>query len=92
MRLDDFVNEKTIQKIVAALGQSCASDRDEYVEIQEDLPEAWGIGSTLNSIGLGALIPGRKPAPKQYSADTSKLLFSRLLVFEIAVLLLLLIF
>jgi hypothetical protein len=34
--------------------------RDQYVAIQEDVPEVWSIGGTLSYIGLGSLA-GAKP-------------------------------
>ncbi|KAK4185032.1 hypothetical protein QBC35DRAFT_504612 [Podospora australis] len=88
MRLNDFVNEKVIKDIVRSVGQTCQKLRDQYVEVQEDLPEGWTLASTLNKIGLGVIAPGGKPPPKPvYDADTQKKMFSELPGQEAAVLL-----
>lgn len=79
MRLNDFVNEATIQKIIHSVGHACQSLREGYVAVQDDLPEGWTLASTLNMIGLGAIAPGGKPPPKPvYDAETAKKMFSAL--------------
>jgi hypothetical protein len=75
LRLDDFVNETTIKKIVYCIGSTCASARDKYIAIQDDLPEGWNLGSTLSYIGLGALAQGSRPATPTPSTDEAKNLF-----------------
>lgn len=56
--------------------------------VQDDLPEGWTLSSTLNMIGLGAIAPGGKPAPKPvYDAETAKQMFTDLPGQEAAVLL-----
>ncbi|EGC43251.1 conserved hypothetical protein [Histoplasma capsulatum var. duboisii H88] len=60
LRLDDFVNESTIQKIVGGTGVTCTALRNGYVAVQDDLPEGWNLSSTLAFFGLGALAPGRR--------------------------------
>lgn len=81
LRLNDFVNEDTIQKIIKTIGQTCQKLRLRYVDIQEDLPEGWTFTNTLNMIGLGAIAPGPKPEKKPvYDADTAKKMFSELSV------------
>ena len=63
-RLEDFVNETTIQKIVKGLGSACVISRDRYVAIQEDVAEGWNLSSALSYIGLGVLAPATtKPIP-----------------------------
>jgi hypothetical protein len=79
MRLNDFVNERVIQGIVRSIGQTCQRLRDQYIEVQEDLPEGWTLAGTLNKIGLGAIAPGGKPPPKPvYDAETAKKMFADL--------------
>jgi len=77
LRLDDFVNEGTIQKIIRSVGSTCGELRTKYVEIQEDLPEGWSFASTLNMIGLGA-IAGAKPTPPVIDPEVAKERFSKL--------------
>ena len=62
-RLEDFVNQSNIQKIVRGLGSSCTNSRDRYVAIQEDIVEGWTLSSTLTYIGLGVLAPIKATAP-----------------------------
>lgn len=53
--------------------------RMRYVDVQEDLPEAWSIGSTLTMIGLGSFAPaGTKPAPVVTDPETAKEFFTKL--------------
>jgi hypothetical protein len=79
LRLNDFVNEATIQKIVRTVGFSCENLRNQFVDIQDDLPEGWTLSNTLNLIGLGVIAPGPKPEKKPiYDADTAKRLFAEL--------------
>lgn len=79
MRLNDFVNEGAIQKIIKSAGYTCQELRAKYVEVQDDLPEGWTLSGTLNLIGLGAIAPGGKPTPRlTYDAETAKQMFSNL--------------
>ncbi|KAH6604940.1 hypothetical protein Trco_006647 [Trichoderma cornu-damae] len=71
LRLNDFVNEAVIQKVVCCIGDACQALRSEYIGIQEDLPAGWTLSSTLNMIGLG-----EKKAV--YDAATAKQLFTKL--------------
>lgn len=76
-RLEDFVNEATIQKIVVALGETSSASRDHYVAIQDDIAEGWNLSSALSYIGLGILAPS-KPAvaasrPEEPRGDFSDL-------------------
>jgi hypothetical protein len=78
-RLNDFVNEAVIQKIVGAVGQACQTVRSRYITIQDDLPEGWTFSATLNMIGLGAIAPGPKPVKNPvYDVETAKALFTQL--------------
>jgi|TARA_R110002003_G_scaffold41_3_gene2821 hypothetical protein len=78
LRLDDFVNDAIIQKIVAGFGDCCLTLRDAYIAVQEDLPEGWTLGSTLSYIGLGALAPGSRPSTPTPAAEETKSLFAAL--------------
>ncbi|KAI0025897.1 DUF1741-domain-containing protein [Xylariomycetidae sp. FL0641] len=87
-RLNDFVNEAAIQKIIKCVGQTCRGLRDQYVEIVQDLPEAWSITSTLSMIGLGAIAPGGKSGQKPtYDPEVAKQMFAKLPGEDAAVLL-----
>lgn len=79
LRLDDFVNEGIIKKIVACIGHTSQYSRSRYTEIQEDLPEGWSFGNTLAYIGLGALAGNtRKPAPPTLTPEEAKARFTAL--------------
>jgi len=79
LRLNDFVNEVTIKKIIRSVGYTCQTLRGPYIAVQDDLPEGWTIANTLSMIGLGAIAPGGKPVPKPvYDAETVKQKFSEL--------------
>ncbi|KAH7320265.1 hypothetical protein B0I35DRAFT_408946 [Stachybotrys elegans] len=78
-RLNDFVNDTAIQKIVRCVGLTCQALRNDYIDIQEDLPEGWTFSSTLNMIGLGAIVPGPRPEKRPvYDAETAKQMFTNL--------------
>ena len=79
MRLDDFVNESTIRKIVYGFGKSCASLRNQYAAVLEDLPEGWNLSNALTYIGLGILAPIKAISPN-VSAETTKEQFAGLFV------------
>ncbi|PHH62767.1 hypothetical protein CDD81_6755 [Ophiocordyceps australis] len=88
LRLNDFVNEATICRIIDCIGLTCQTLRTGYVDVQDDLPEGWTISSTLYMIGLGAMVPGPRPERKPvYDADTAKHIFSNLPDFNAAILL-----
>jgi hypothetical protein len=78
LRLDDFVNESTIQKIVRGVGATCSTARNEYVAVQEDLPEGWNLNSTLVFFGLRVLAPAAKNIPAPPSEEEAKELFAKL--------------
>ena len=79
MRLDDFVNEEVIKKIIVSVGQTCTDLRGTYVDLQEDLPEGWTITSTLSMIGLGAIAGGpKKAAAPVVDPEAAKELFAKL--------------
>src|ERR1700712_1716082 len=79
LRLDDFVNEGIIQKIIRSVGSTCTTARGKYIDIQEDLPEGWSIGSTWVLFGLGAIAPGgSKPATPAIDPELAKEMFAKL--------------
>ncbi len=55
LRLDDYVNEQTINTLVRCFGITCLSARDRYRAIQDDIPEAWNVRGTLRYLGLAVL-------------------------------------
>jgi hypothetical protein len=78
-RFADFVNHDTIVQICKSIESTCVFLRDQYVAIQDDVPEAWSIGGTLSYIGLGALA-GAKPAVPVPTEDEMKAKFAEQLV------------
>ena len=86
LRLEDFVNEATIQSIIRSTGATCARLRDAYVDIQNDLPEGWSLTSTFGMLGLGTLV-GAKPKQPVIDPEAAKLLFQKLPGAEAAILL-----
>ncbi|KAE8374758.1 hypothetical protein BDV26DRAFT_284011 [Aspergillus bertholletiae] len=87
LRLDDFVNEASIQKIVKGVGISCAAVRNGYVAVQDDAPEGWTLFSTLLYFGLGALSPSKKDKASPPSAEEAKEMFATLPAQQAAILL-----
>ena len=77
-RLDDFVNEATIQRIVSGTGLSCAALRNGYVAVQDDVPEGWTLTSTLIFFGLRALAPGTRDKSAAPSTEEAKEMFAEL--------------
>jgi hypothetical protein len=83
MRLDDFVNDAAIRKVVQSVGTVCRVARDKYIAIQDDLPEGWNLGSTLAYVGLGALgalAPGSQPTTPVLTVDEARARFNALYV------------
>lgn len=78
LRLDDFVNEDTIQRIVRTVGMVSSATRNQYVEIQDDLPESWNLNSTLIFLGLRAFAPEAKAKATPPTEEEAKLLFGAL--------------
>lgn len=78
LRLDDFVNESNIQKIVKGVGLSCGGLRNGYVAVQDDKPEGWTLTSTLIFFGLRVLAPGAKDRTNPPTAEEAKEMFAAL--------------
>ncbi|KAF2460635.1 hypothetical protein BDY21DRAFT_298782 [Lineolata rhizophorae] len=78
VRLDDFVNEVAIRKIITCVGTMCTTARDEYVAVQDDLPEGWNLSSTLTYIGLGSFTSNSRPTTPTASAEDPKSSFAAL--------------
>jgi hypothetical protein len=88
VRLDDFVNDGIIRKVVYCVGATSSLARDKYVTVQDDLPEGWNISSTLAFIGLGALTSAAsKPTVPTLTPEEAKARFAVLPGPEAAVLL-----
>ncbi|RAH71586.1 ARMH3 family protein [Aspergillus aculeatinus CBS 121060] len=87
LRLDDFVNEASIQKIARGVGSSCGALRNGYVAVQDDSPEGWTLISTLMYFGLGALASSKKDRPNPPTAEEAKELFTSLPAQQAAILL-----
>ena len=67
LRLEDYVNEGGVMKIVQGLGVASSKSRDHYAAIQEDVVEGWTLGNTLAYISFGVLAPvkgSKLSAPK----------------------------
>ncbi|RMZ84228.1 hypothetical protein DV738_g845, partial [Chaetothyriales sp. CBS 135597] len=76
-RLEDFVNQDSINLLVHGLAHSCREIRDGYVAVQDDEVNAWSLSTTLNFVGLRALSPERnKPSPP--TEEEAKALFNAL--------------
>ncbi|KAI9884506.1 MAG: Esa1p-associated factor [Watsoniomyces obsoletus] len=78
MRMGDFVNENIIRKIIAAVGRTCSSMRDEYVAVQDDSLEEWSVTGTLAYLGLGSLGFGKKAPPRTLDEEAAKTMFGLL--------------
>ncbi|KZF19928.1 DUF1741-domain-containing protein [Xylona heveae TC161] len=87
LRLEDFVNENAILKIVRSVGTTCSSARDEYVAIQNDLPEGWTLNNTLSFFGLGALTGTPKPVQQAPSPEAARAQLAALPIPQAAILL-----
>ncbi|KAJ5369804.1 uncharacterized protein N7496_005896 [Penicillium cataractarum] len=86
LRLDDFVNEASIQKIVKGVGQACSGLRNGYVAVQDDIPEGWTLTNTLIFFGLRALAPGARDKANPPTAEEAKAMFADLPAQEAAIL------
>lgn len=82
LRLEDFVNEATIQKLASGFAASCLLLRSQYTDIIDDLPPdtSWSISSTLAYIGLGVLAPIKAINPIAVAPDDHKEKFAMLYV------------
>ncbi|KAF3387329.1 hypothetical protein F1880_001577 [Penicillium rolfsii] len=86
LRLDDFVNEASIQKIVKGVGMACSGLRNGYVAVQDDIPEGWTLTNTLIFFGLRALAPGARDKANPPTAEEAKAMFADLPAQEAAIL------
>ena len=71
LRLEDFVNEAAIQRIVNGVAEACLRSRARYTDIVDDLPTdpGWSLASTLHYIGLGMLAPIKAITPAPSAED-----------------------
>ena len=72
IRLEDFVNENSIQRVVGGLGTALSLSRDRYVAVQEDVAEGWNLSSALTYIGLSILAPTKALASTPKHDDDQK--------------------
>ncbi|KAJ5942504.1 hypothetical protein N7516_002672 [Penicillium verrucosum] len=86
LRLDDFVNESNIEKVVKGVGLACNRLRNGYIAVQDDIPEGWSLTNTLIFFGLRALAPGARDKANPPSAEEAKAMFADLPAQEAAIL------
>jgi hypothetical protein len=70
-RLEDFVDETTIQSLVLGIAHACLVVRDSYLAVHDDMPQGWNLQTTLAYVGLRALTPEantKRPAPSEEEA------------------------
>lgn len=72
LRLEDFINEATIQTIIRGVGQVCSQIRSQYTTLQEDTKEGWTLSSALHYIGLGILAPIKSATPAASIEDAKE--------------------
>jgi hypothetical protein len=81
-RLEDFVNEAAMSHMVYGVGRVFTSIRDSYVAVQDDMPEAWNLSSTLTFIGLRALSPDSRNKKVPPTEEEARELFNALPTLE----------
>ncbi|KAJ6029567.1 hypothetical protein N7499_000714 [Penicillium canescens] len=86
LRLDDFVNESSIQKIAKGVGLACGGLRNGYIAVQDDIPEGWNLTNTLIFFGLRAFAPGAREKANPPTAEEAKAIFAELPAQEAAIL------
>lgn len=77
-RMEDFVNESTISKIVHGFGATCIISRDRYVSVQEDTAEGWTFGTALSYVGLGKLASNKASKPTPPKVEDLREIFANL--------------
>ncbi|OQD87644.1 hypothetical protein PENANT_c005G07612 [Penicillium antarcticum] len=82
LRLDDFVNESSIEKIAKGVGLACGGLRNGYIAVQDDIPEGWNLTNTLIFFGLRAFAPGAREKANPPTAEEAKAIFAELQVFS----------
>jgi len=78
LRLYDFVNETSIQKVAKGVGLACGGLRNGYIAVQDDIPEGWSLANTLIFFGLRAIAPGARDKATPPSAEEAKVMFTEL--------------
>ncbi|KAJ5297456.1 hypothetical protein N7508_007705 [Penicillium antarcticum] len=86
LRLDDFVNESSIEKIAKGVGLACGGLRNGYIAVQDDIPEGWNLTNTLIFFGLRAFAPGAREKANPPTAEEAKAIFAELPAQEAAIL------
>lgn len=62
-RIRNSVDSDTQRQLLDGIVQMCINIRQEYIDIQDDVPEVWSLTSTLTSIGLRSLTSSAKKQP-----------------------------
>ncbi|KGO78454.1 protein of unknown function DUF1741 [Penicillium italicum] len=86
LRLVDFVNESSIEKVARGVGLACNRLRNGYIAVQDDVPEGWSLTNTLIFFGLRALAPGARDKANPPSVEEAKAMFADLPAQEAAIL------
>ncbi|KAI9664344.1 MAG: hypothetical protein M1831_002277 [Alyxoria varia] len=87
LRLEDFVDDSTIHRMMNGIGTILLSSRNAYLNIQDDLTEGWSFASTLTYFGLGGLITTSRTAAANLSEEDMKVAFASMPPPQVAVLL-----
>lgn len=65
--------------MVTEIGTTSVLLRQDYIAVQEDLPEGWSVGNVLSYVGLGALTGASKPkTPPPSTPEAIKAAFEQL--------------
>jgi len=80
LRLQDFVNEAVIVKVVNDIGNALVLARNKYIAAQDDQLQGWNINSTLSYLGLGVLAPIAPKTSSTMSEEEAKMAFADLYV------------
>ncbi|KAJ5908822.1 hypothetical protein N7495_001504 [Penicillium taxi] len=86
LRLDDFVNEASIKKVVTGVGLACSGLRNGYIAVHDDIPEGWTLTNTLIFFGLRAIAPGARERANPPTTEEAKSMFTELPAKEAAIL------
>lgn len=77
-RLEDFIDETTIQSLVRGISHASGVARDSYLAVFDDMPESWNLNSALVYVGLRVLAPDARRKTPPPSEEEAKELFDAL--------------